>query len=266
MKEVSTTQTIFFQNYCHLVGVSILVWDYIITLGVEVRYLWQPAKSASSYWFFTIRYGALGANIPVAIFSFVTLPMKSCIRYDLVHQLFMLATQLLVATVMILRVWALYGRQARVLWGLIGVSSALIAVSAWSLHRGQHGFPLTVLPGCHLEVVQAASHDLARPWECLFVFDSIMFGMTTYKGCATRHAIGGANMPLHRVLIRDGANIVTTVPGSLATFATCMSVVMMTRLMLNLHERTDIGVLTQLQISDIGDELASVDVESLGGS
>jgi hypothetical protein len=43
---------------------------------VESQYLWKRAKSASAYWFFAIRYGALATNIPVVVFSLVTLPMK----------------------------------------------------------------------------------------------------------------------------------------------------------------------------------------------
>ncbi|KAF8195335.1 hypothetical protein K438DRAFT_2017287 [Mycena galopus ATCC 62051] len=288
MSNASAAHAIFFQNYFHLFGVSFLIWDYIITIDVESQYLWKRAKSASAYWFFAIRYGALATNIPVVVFSLVTLPKKVCVRYDLAHQLFLLATQLLVSAVMILRIWALYSRRARVLWWLIGVASSFIAIAVWSMLHGQHGFPLTVLPGCHLAVNESASYYLAGPWECLFAFDAMIFGMTTYKGYVTRRDAGGANMPIHRVLVRDGApekgamyfaamafanltNIVTffiggpLVPGSLATFATCMSVVMMSRLMLNLHERTHVGVLTELHfmMSGIDGELAFAEMESL---
>ncbi|KAJ7488350.1 hypothetical protein FB451DRAFT_1391290 [Mycena latifolia] len=292
MDDASAAQAIFFQNYCHLFGVSFLIWDHIITLDVEWRYLWKHTKSTSAYWFFTIRYGALAANIPVLVFSFVTLPKKpfmrpirSCassaharnttsgLRYSF-HRLKLLF--LLAPVVMILRIYALYGRSAPVLWWLIGISSSFIAVALWSLHEGQHGFPVTVFSGCHLAIVQSASYHLAGPWECLFAFDSVIFLMTSYKGYVTRRSAAhgeGANMPIHRVLVRDGAmyfaamalanltNIVTffiggpLVPGSLATFATCMSVVMMARLMLNLHERADVGVLTELRMSGIDDDL-----------
>ncbi|KAJ7692475.1 hypothetical protein B0H17DRAFT_1200525 [Mycena rosella] len=289
MSAAVDAKAIFFQNYCHLFGVCNVshlgphhnagyaslalnrpLLSHIVISGTdaEFRYLWKRKRSTSAYWFFTIRYGALGTNIPVVVFSFVTLSHKPF--YDLVHQLFMLATQLVVSVAMILRIWALYGRSARVLWWLIGIASCFIAISIWSMNQGQHGFPLTVLSGCHLAIVQSASFHLAGPWECLFAFDSIIFGLNCYNAYLTRRGDGrAANMPIHQLLVRDGvmyfaamalanlANIIggPLVPGSLATFATCMSVVMMSRLMLNLHERTDIGVLTELRMSDIDDEL-----------
>ncbi|KAJ6518510.1 hypothetical protein DFH09DRAFT_1373425 [Mycena vulgaris] len=248
--------------------------------------MWRRTKSPSAYWFFSIRYGGLGVNIPVVVYSFKSILHKVCIRYDLVHQIFMLATQLLVSVIMILRIYALYGRSARVLWWLIGVSSCFIGVAVLSLNQphivraAQSGLIL------HSNLLL----DLAVPWECLFVFDSMIFGMTIYNAYITRRRVGqGMNMPLHRLLLRDGAlyfasmalanlaNIVTffvsivpyssyllpihrifqiggpLVPGALATAATCMSVVMMSRLMLNLHEQTDDGVLTEFR--EIQDEI-----------
>ncbi|KAJ7484839.1 hypothetical protein B0H11DRAFT_1162530 [Mycena galericulata] len=41
------------------------------------------------------------------------------------------------------------------------------------------------------------------------------------------------------------------VPGSLATFATCMSVTMISRLMLNLHKRTEYGIFSELHLSEV---------------
>ncbi|KAJ6533558.1 hypothetical protein B0H19DRAFT_1272205 [Mycena capillaripes] len=185
----------------------------------------------------------------------------------------MLVTELIVSAVMIIRIYALYGRSARILWFLIGIALCLMALAVWSVMVSQHGHPITVLSGCHLSSVRSASYYLAISWECLFVFDTIIFGLTIYNGYLTRRGVGqDANMPIHRVMMRDGAmyfaamaganlvNLVTFVipgpliSGSLATFATCMSVTMMTRLMLNLHERTEYGVMT-LNLPDAQSEL-----------
>jgi len=184
----------------------------------------------------------------------------------------MLVTQLVVSAVMILRIYSLYGRSVRLLWCLIGIAICLIALTIWSVQQGQHGFPITIFSGCHLGAVESASYHLAASWECLFVFDSILFGLTIYNAYTTRRALGpNADMPIHRLLVRDGAmyfvatalanltNIVTffvggsLLPGSLATFATCMSVTMMTRLMLNLHQRTEYGVFSELHLSEVPD-------------
>ncbi|KAJ7152105.1 hypothetical protein C8R46DRAFT_484762 [Mycena filopes] len=290
---ISGAQTIYFQNSCHILGVSILIWDHLITLGEEWRFIWCRGKSMSAYWFLALRYGALAVNIPVLVFSFVTLPHKVCTQYTLAHQVFMLITQLAVSGIMILRIYALYARNARVLWWLIGIASCFIGITAWSMQQGEKGFDIPVLQGCHLGIIQSASYHLAASWSCLFVFDTIIFGLTVYNASQTRRRVGQhANMPIHKVIVRDGAmyfggmalanltNIMTffvggvsppiarspraadspqsRFPGSLATFATCISVTLMARLMLNLHQRAEYGVLTGLNMADLQDEIDAV--------
>ncbi|KAK7046389.1 hypothetical protein R3P38DRAFT_69967 [Favolaschia claudopus] len=116
----------------------------------------------------------------------------------------MLLTELFVSVVMIIRVYALYNN-IRVLWSLVGIGICLMALTVWSVMVGQHGHPITVLPGCHLSIVQSASYHLAISWECLFVFDSIIFGLTIYNGYSTRRAAGHVEMPIHKLMVRDGA-------------------------------------------------------------
>ncbi|KAJ7762885.1 hypothetical protein B0H14DRAFT_3510768 [Mycena olivaceomarginata] len=105
------------------------------------------------------------------------------------------------------------------------------------------------------QIVCTPSLDLAIAWECLFAFDSIIFGLTVYNAYLTRRAVGPDQaMPIHQLMVRDGAiyfdamsfanhtNITTLfingrlLPGSLATFATCTSVAMVTHLLLDLYE------------------------------
>ncbi|KAJ7046056.1 hypothetical protein C8F04DRAFT_1387727 [Mycena alexandri] len=290
----SGAQTIRFQNYCHLLGISFLIWDHLITLDEEWHFLWCRTKSTSTYWFFALRYGALAANIPVLVFSFITLPYKVGSHYTLAHQVFMLVTQLVVSAIMILRVYALYTRNKRVLGWLLGIATCFTAITVWSLQQGQEGFPITVFSGCHLGIIQSASYHLAISWACLFAFDSIIFGLTIYNAYQTRRHMGHVNMPIHRLIVRDGAmyfgamalanltNIITFlvrvssplssrvdlftqiqvggigIPGSLATFATCMSVTCMTRLMLNLHQRAEYGVLSVVNMDNFQGELDAV--------
>ncbi|KAF8128793.1 hypothetical protein K438DRAFT_2139650 [Mycena galopus ATCC 62051] len=96
----------------------------------EIGFIWTRPKTPSAYWFFTLRYGALLANIAVVVFSFVTLPShKSCFDYTLMHQVLMLITELVVSAVMIIRIYALYGCSARVLWSLLGIGICLMALT-----------------------------------------------------------------------------------------------------------------------------------------
>ncbi|KAJ7487970.1 hypothetical protein FB451DRAFT_1226075 [Mycena latifolia] len=257
------TETIFL-NSCHLLGISILFWDHLITLDKEITYLWVRKKSSSSLWFFAVRYIGLGGNIPVLLFSFMTLSPTVCTQYSFLHQIVLVATQFLVSVIMLLRTWALYGRDKRVLGSLVALGACLLAVCSWAV-QGQKAIPVAIYPGCHLGVSEISGYHLSATWAALFLYDSIVFGMTLFKTYSTRRQLGsGNNLPIHRLIVRDGAlyfaamalanlaNIVTyysTGPllrGSLGTFANCISITMMSRLMLNLHEQANVGILTQM--------------------
>ncbi|TFK33412.1 hypothetical protein BDQ12DRAFT_576900, partial [Crucibulum laeve] len=109
----------------------------------------------------------------------------------------------------------------------------------------------------------------ATAWEALFVYDSMIFGFTIFKTWQTRreHIITGIRIPLISLILRDGINVLTifhSVRGlaNLANILTfyvsnqpaqsdaraiylsfdSISVMMMSRLMLNLHESASIGI------------------------
>ncbi|KAJ7655486.1 hypothetical protein B0H17DRAFT_1214005 [Mycena rosella] len=229
----------FLQDCCHLLGISFLYWDHLITLDLEVHHIWKRRKTTGTYWFFINRYLGFISNIPVAILPF-----------------FSLAPQ-------------------------------------WSMH-GQHALPSSA-SGCHVEITGATVQQLAFPWEGLFVFDTVIFGLTVFNAYTTTRQLGSLmHLPLHRIIMRDGvsfllfeqntfdiahdlrypifrvmfsimalanlANICTFYLGgplfhdSFATFASCISVTMMSRLMLNLHEHADIGILTSWDASVFRDD------------
>ncbi|KAJ7135661.1 hypothetical protein C8R44DRAFT_768820 [Mycena epipterygia] len=257
----------------HLLGITLMYWDHLVTLDNEIGFVWKRARSASAYWFFAIRYSGFAGNLPVTIFSFYTVPPKWCHAYHVGHQVVLIGTQLVVSIVLLLRMHALYGRNLRLLGCLLAISALLLAAIFWSIHD-QKSEPINEFPGCHVSPA-----DLAVAWEALFVFDAMIFALTVFKTCSTRRRAGDqANLPIHTLILRDGApppliiyytamafanlcNILTFYPilsGSLSTFASCMSVAMMSRLMINLHEKADAGVLTRLDLS-FQDDMAPED-------
>ncbi|KAJ7448496.1 hypothetical protein FB451DRAFT_1288658 [Mycena latifolia] len=201
------------------VSSSILLWDHLITLDKEITHIWIRKKSISSFWFFSVRYFGLTGNIPVLLFSFMTLPPN---QYSFVHQILLLANQLLICAVMILRTYAFYGRDRRLLGSLIVISACLLAVCAWNM-QGQHMIPVTVYPGY-----------LSASWAALLLFDSLILALTLFKTYHTHRHVGSANLPIHSLIARDGHLVLRSI-----------SVSMTSRLMLNLHEKTTIGILSQ---------------------
>ncbi|KAJ7048475.1 hypothetical protein C8F01DRAFT_1339661 [Mycena amicta] len=258
------TQEIRMHDCLHLIGITLLFYDHLITFGDEVRLLWRRARTTSAHWFFAVRYAGLVGNIPVTVFSFYSLSGNWCHVYHTGHQIVIVGTQLLACVVMLLRTHALYGRSRRFLAILLSISLCLIAVVVWST-LGQHSYSIDAFPGCHVVVVdEATQYHLAAAWESLFAFDAMIFILTLYKTYSTwRHVGSYTHIPVHTLILRDGAlyfgamalanlgNILTfylagpVLAGALSTIASCVSVTMVSRLMLNLHHKTDVGIFSE---------------------
>ncbi|KAJ7751503.1 hypothetical protein DFH07DRAFT_941624 [Mycena maculata] len=251
---------LYVHDWLHLLGISLMYWDFLVTLDDEINFLWKRACSARAYWFFAVRYSGLAGNIPVTVFTFYTIPAKRCYVYHAGHQVVLVGTQIIVSIVMLVRIHALYGRNIRLLVSLIIISLPLLAVIFWSV-TGQQSAVVLGFRGCHTSMLQSSAYHLAAAWEALFIFDSLMFGLTIFKTYSTWRRTGSeaSNLPIHTLILRDGAvyfaamalanlfNILTfylsgpILSGSLSTFASCVSVTMMARLMLNLHKTADAG-------------------------
>ncbi|KAJ7090991.1 hypothetical protein C8R44DRAFT_891688 [Mycena epipterygia] len=184
---------------------------------------------------------------------------------------------------MILRTYALYNRSKRLLWTLVVIGAILTGVTVWNT-QGQDTSTLTALPGCHPHIAPVTAFHFAAAWGALFVFDIIIFVLTVYNGWLAARRLGPTGpMSLHMLIIRDGAlyfavmvlanlvNILTFIidlpvlPGSLAPFASSISITMMARLMLNLHEHADRGILTANDTTTMNAEVIFLHPQRRGG-
>jgi len=274
---VQLASEIQIHDYLHVLSVSLMYWDWFITLDNEIAFMWKRAWSASAFWFFAVRYSGLVGNIPVTVFTFHTIPIQWCLSYHTGHQIVLVGTQLIVSIVMLVRIHALYGRNLRLLAVLLAISLPLLAVIFWSVQaQGQQSDSEVVLgfPGCNTAVPKSSNYHLAATWEILFFYDSLIFGFTLFKTYSTWRRTGSeaSHLPIHSLVLRDGAlyfaamalanacNIATfylagpILSGSLSTFASCMSVTLMARLMLNLHQTADAagdgGGLSHIDLED----------------
>ncbi|KAJ7053389.1 hypothetical protein C8F01DRAFT_1330208 [Mycena amicta] len=231
---VGSTRAIIIQNYCHLFGLVILLWDVLITLDIEVQYLWRCPKSPGAILFYLVRYGSLLSNLPVVFFSFINLSPK-----------------LLISGIMIQRMAALYGGSKRVLYSLLAIAAVLLGTTIVRLPQHILAHMLIVqffalkqtsiklmshLPGCHAGMSRRSAYHLAGAWLCLFLFDTIIFGLTITNAYLTlkqrlgptdsesnegsmptpvtqekrrkkktKHPREKIHMPIHALFFRDGA-------------------------------------------------------------
>ncbi|KAF8189499.1 hypothetical protein K438DRAFT_1971615 [Mycena galopus ATCC 62051] len=158
---------------------------------------------------------------------------------------------------LILRTYALYERNRRVLALMVLVSAVVIAVGAWAIIAGPSAKPGDEVPqlnlyiGCSTGLTSAQSLGLAAAWAGMGFFDCTIFLLTLYRALSRRRVAG---LDLATVLLRDGSiyfgvillvnlsNILTFVVaspyarGAPTTFANAISSCMITRLMFNIRD------------------------------
>lgn len=119
-------------------------------------------------------------------------------------------------------------------------------------------------------------------WTTLLLYELLIFSLTVYRICKTRGlSLITSRRNLLDIMFQDGAmyfavmtlvnlpNILmsycgpNTTRGSLATLTSCVSVALVSRLMLNLHKSVDTGILTTPVRNDNGDYVLTtrIDVE-----
>ncbi|KAF8890466.1 hypothetical protein BD779DRAFT_1671400 [Infundibulicybe gibba] len=284
MVNANDANDIYLSGYLHIFAITLLYYDHFITMGREVKYLWRRPKRPSTYWFFLHRYFSFFMNIMMTLFKFTISDPKVCrppspsIRND--SKPFLELQTILSGTpaaprhkssplIMTLRIYALYGRSPRVIGALVVVGGILISVSCWALF-GQKGAPAPQASGCQIGLSYRTSIHLAAAWEALFVYDSIIFALTLAKTWREgRNVAIHKRLPVATLFLRDGAiyfavmvlanlaNVLTFyfcgtfLRGGLSTFSSSISVTMMSRFMLNLHETASVGIFsTQITTQD----------------
>ncbi|KAI0310715.1 hypothetical protein OF83DRAFT_1178264 [Amylostereum chailletii] len=188
-------------------------------------------------------------------------PVDSCMDYGLARQLLLLCNQVVVSILLALRIIALYNHSRRVNIIVATFGVALFGLACWSL-VGQHSSVIHDVIGCHISMTLETGIHVAVAWEAQAAFDLLIFGLTIHRtlrsqfdNCRRRRLrTPSGGLGLVDLMFRDGAiyfivmalanisNILTfyfaspALKGVLSTFASCISITMMSRLMLNLHE------------------------------
>ncbi|KAF5381416.1 hypothetical protein D9757_009081 [Collybiopsis confluens] len=248
-------------------ALGFLYYDHLLTLDAEIRLIWTRPKNTSRYLFFFNRYFAFVGNILAAISLYSTpFSMSVCRTFELCHSIFLTLTQGLVTSLLALRVYALYGCNKIFLFVAMGgiLLGIFASVTIAIINKNSPSESTTSYEqGCHvLESHTEASHT-AIAWECIVVLDTLLFLATLWKAYQyrLRPDVARLGVSLFAVVVRDGSiyflimaslnlvNIISyytpgRVQGNLASFVSCLSVTLMSRMMLGLHEAADGGIYT----------------------
>nr|GAT51855.1 predicted protein [Mycena chlorophos] len=257
-------------DYLALPGMILLYWDHVLTFRDELRFLWLRPKTPSTYCFLANRYIAFFGDIVILYFTFNTTAASACRGVNLFRQLLLMVNQSLICVLLTVRLYALYGRGSRLWMYFAAAALGLLALAMWGI-SGRESYPLPNVNGCHLGNSFDAGVHLAVPWEALFLYDCMIAVALFWKSFTSSKTVAGRrDTTLLGLLIRDGAiyflamatanlgNILTfyltndLLRGCLSTFASCLSVTMMSRLMLNLHAIESKGIFSSIATIDYG--------------
>ncbi|EMD36262.1 hypothetical protein CERSUDRAFT_84347 [Gelatoporia subvermispora B] len=280
----STVYGAHVSRFCSLAAISILYYEFLATIPVEIEVIWpQVTPSFASVLFFLNRYLVLLGSVPTIFEFFGNMGDLQCHRLESFHQYFVAITQAVVAGLLTLRTYALYEGDKRILALLIAFICTGIGMSIWSVFGADEISDQTTaqfLPhACDLSL----SADqyvlcLTAPWSVVMVFDTTVFVLTVVKGVRVR---GILNTSVLRTFLRDGAAyygimvvmniviIVTNLPeqrGLMSTLYNVLSSVLMTRLMLNLRNSDSRRTSREDAVHGVRDDDIELTDSSLWGS
>lgn len=256
-------QQISLCTYAVLAGNSILIYDHVLTLPEEFAFIWRRPKGLAAMLFLLNRYLALLGIICSMVVELFLISDEACSKYTISRQLDIFFQGIIICIIMAMRTYALYGRSQHLLTWMTIIIIALVGV-ACAVSFAQVSGDAAILPriGCYEVYTAETAARIGLAWVAFFVFDLLIFVLTVYRVCKTR-GLPRLSLTTTRdimdVIFQDGAmyfgamalihipNILTyysssvAVRGSLCDFTSCISVTLISRLMLNLHKTTHTG-------------------------
>ncbi|CAA7269882.1 unnamed protein product [Cyclocybe aegerita] len=204
---VKSVTQIRIHHYLYVVAFACLFYDHVITLDAEIKYVWRRNKNANAYLFFVNRYFAFVANIIVFIPRLgEDVGIEALYTgFTVVRELLLIFSGVFICVLLTLRIYALYERSRRMLIFFVCFLVSGIAVSIFVITQKRITRPDPVT-GCELGLSRENAYRNAAVWECLLLFDTVVFGFILYRIWSDRRRISLAEVriPLRYVLLRDG--------------------------------------------------------------
>ncbi|KAI9432956.1 hypothetical protein H4582DRAFT_1018439 [Lactarius indigo] len=226
----------------------ILYYDYFLTLSKEIDRFWHPRPHTwASIIFFANRYIALLGHVPFLYIVYAD-PCKTVHLQPLLakyHGVLMLLLHFLTAALLMMRVYALYFRNKWVLAFVALEGVAAFSVACWALTKPTGGAGVD-----QQKSVIDTRPQTAAAFSGLLVFDFTVFALSTYRSIK----LGRHNEPFLNRLFVGGivyygvtwsvnlVNVIVLVTAdpsvdlSTPVFANVLSVIMVSRLMINLND------------------------------
>ncbi|KAJ7473116.1 hypothetical protein B0H11DRAFT_2282633 [Mycena galericulata] len=236
-----------------LTGLVVVLYDHLLTLGSEIKHIWVRPVKRSSIWFLTVRYVALLSNLSMMTFFFGDFSPESCKILTITANIVLVTQEILVGCTLALRVCAIYGFKWRVLVSLVIVAVVAVSLGIWAVVRPEVTLETTP-SSCFATMPRPTAIRTATAWDAQLACDILILCLTLWRAVTYHRTVGLRSGSLLATMVRDGvlyfgvicavnvANIVMLYSGDITTadsltwFASAISVTMISRLMLNLHD------------------------------
>ncbi|KIK65885.1 hypothetical protein GYMLUDRAFT_70162 [Collybiopsis luxurians FD-317 M1] len=226
-------------NYLYLLAFTLLYYDHLLTFDAEVQFIWSHLSTSKL--FLLNRYFSFGGNIVVLLLMFfVQAGVLSCHPWAEFQQFFHAFVQVIVTILMTMQIVVLYGRDKRVIVGLVFAIVLGICVTIVSLTFSHSTIAVSLYP---IGLVSTG-------WVLTLIYDALLFSMTLFKAYQERSQ-PKVKLSLFMIIVQDGSmyfgyaylNMLTffdsLLRGTFSPFTSCMSVTLMSQLMLHLHKIAD---------------------------
>ncbi|KAJ7501242.1 hypothetical protein B0H11DRAFT_1908548 [Mycena galericulata] len=238
-----------------LTGLIVVLYDHFLTLESEIRHIWVRPVKRSSIWFLTVRYVALLSNLSMMAFFMGDFSPESLrrsssdVRRHTTPHAFLFAL-IITAGTLALRVCAMYGFKWRVLVSLVIVAVVAVSLGIWAVVRPE--ITLETSPAsCFATMprptaIRKSRQCTAAAWDAQLICDILILCLTLRRAVTYHRTVGLTSGSLLAKMVRDGkvicavnvANIVMLYKHLILprTSPVIISVTMISRLMLNLHD------------------------------
>lgn len=83
---------------CSQAAITLLYYDWLVTLPAEIAHVWRRPLGASSGWFLLNRYLSVLGNVAVSVVQLAPLPKAACGSAVLFHQILLIGAQVVVCS------------------------------------------------------------------------------------------------------------------------------------------------------------------------
>ncbi|KAK2461409.1 hypothetical protein APHAL10511_005872 [Amanita phalloides] len=186
---------------------AVVVWDWIISLPREYRFIWKthwtPVKVAylfCRYWVITV--------VPYLLYCFVIdHPVSTCRKIYKIPVGLAMWNQVGSESVLLIRTYAFFNRNTYVLWFLVSALSGVVAYQLYVDTTQMLLLPFFKPPsdmGPCFPMSKPHSAHLLGFFIAPLLFDTLVTFMTVFKAFHIRRRNGGPNSRLIQTFLREG--------------------------------------------------------------